>query len=239
MITKNVVMAGQDRLLLFKICSVCEEEKHIRNFNKNSPTSYRSQCKKCYRSLQKEREDNLIQMHLRQGISEEEPHTCAACKQTKTRRDFHMDRSKKSGVCSTCKECAIKRTAEKYRRSKSEPNSKILQDFGITAQQKTDLLQFQGNVCAICGSNIPKTAKKTWSLDHCHATGEIRGVLCSPCNSALGNVSDSKEVLLSMINYLISFPARKFFGEPKIVSKNRKRKKRTETNLIATISSTV
>ena len=48
-----------------------------------------------------------------------------------------------------------------------------------------DLLAQQNGVCAICG-RAPTNHKL--SLDHDHETGQFRGLLCAPCNSALGKV---------------------------------------------------
>lgn len=44
--------------------------------------------------------------------------------------------------------------------------------------------------------------KKTPSIDYCHKTNKIRGLLCSNCNTALGLVKDSKDILGKMIKYL-------------------------------------
>jgi hypothetical protein len=51
--------------------------------------------------------------------------------------------------------------------------------------------------CDCCGKSGRKIV---W--DHDHATGEFRGWICSPCNTALGMVGDSREVLHKMIAYL-------------------------------------
>jgi excisionase family DNA binding protein len=52
-------------------------------------------------------------------------------------------------------------------------------------------------VCAICFSTTRRTG-----LDHCHATGRIRGVLCLNCNSGLGMFGDSIERLKQAVRYL-------------------------------------
>lgn len=61
------------------------------------------------------------------------------------------------------------------------------------------LAQTQGQVCAICGSaelGVTKTGKpRKLALDHCHATGEVRELLCTNCNLMLGNARDSAEIL--------------------------------------------
>jgi hypothetical protein len=40
-------------------------------------------------------------------------------------------------------------------------------------------------------------------VDHDHATGQVRGMLCSNCNQALGNVRDSVQVLERLAGYLV------------------------------------
>lgn len=39
-------------------------------------------------------------------------------------------------------------------------------------------------------------------VDHNHLTGEVRGLLCTKCNVALGLVADNKNHLLALIDYL-------------------------------------
>lgn len=41
-------------------------------------------------------------------------------------------------------------------------------------------------------------------LDHCHTTGRVRGVLCGPCNRALGLIKDRTDILNRMVKYLES-----------------------------------
>ena len=40
------------------------------------------------------------------------------------------------------------------------------------------------------------------SIDHCHETGKIRGILCHLCNNLLGNARDNTTILASAIDYL-------------------------------------
>lgn len=72
---------------------------------------------------------------------------------------------------------------------------------GITHEQRDTLLQKQGGVCAACASTVP-ASKKGWHVDHDHATGQVRGVLCANCNTALGHAQDSVERLEKLITYL-------------------------------------
>ena len=52
--------------------------------------------------------------------------------------------------------------------------------------------------CAICNGE----SRRKLVLDHCHATGKLRGFLCSPCNTGLGMFKDKPEVLLAAAEYL-------------------------------------
>lgn len=61
------------------------------------------------------------------------------------------------------------------------------------------MLTSQGGTCAICHGTA--TVGRL-AVDHCHLTGKVRGLLCTNCNTALGKLKDSKELLLNAINYL-------------------------------------
>ena len=53
-------------------------------------------------------------------------------------------------------------------------------------------------VCEVCG----EPSNKTLHIDHDHATGAVRGVLCEGCNHALGNAKDNPALLRSLADYL-------------------------------------
>jgi hypothetical protein len=79
--------------------------------------------------------------------------------------------------------------------------------YGISADDYWRLNEQQGGVCAICGE--AETAKdhrtgvvRLLSVDHCHSTGRVRGLLCSDCNKALGHLGDSEETLRRAVAYL-------------------------------------
>jgi hypothetical protein len=72
-------------------------------------------------------------------------------------------------------------------------NGRLLRTYGITLQDRDDLLRKQNNKCAICR----KTFTKTPHVDHDHQTGKVRGLLCMPCNLALHPFENP--VLLSAI----------------------------------------
>jgi hypothetical protein len=73
--------------------------------------------------------------------------------------------------------------------------------YGLTPEAFRARLAAQGFACAICLSTDPRS-KFGWHVDHCHATGRVRDILCNHCNVALGRVNDSTDVLCRMIAYL-------------------------------------
>jgi hypothetical protein len=81
-----------------------------------------------------------------------------------------------------------------------------LKKFGLTVEQYETMLAAQGYRCAICRTDDPGVGKEkrrgSWNVDHDHATGEMRGLLCRGCNIALGAVKDNPVTLAAMIAYL-------------------------------------
>jgi hypothetical protein len=78
--------------------------------------------------------------------------------------------------------------------------------FGLEPKQVDDLIKQQGGVCAICGNAETLIGNggeiRELCVDHCHATGVIRGVLCSACNGLLGYCRDNVNTLQAAITYL-------------------------------------
>jgi hypothetical protein len=93
------------------------------------------------------------------------------------------------------------RAANPERNREANRAQKIGAKYGITVEQRDALLVSQGGVCAICrGDN--SYCKHNWSIDHCHETGKVRGILCGRCNTGLGQFKDSVETLLAAARYL-------------------------------------
>jgi hypothetical protein len=70
----------------------------------------------------------------------------------------------------------------------------------------------QGSKCAICGGVEIKHVYG-WPTDHCHSTGDIRGILCTSCNSGLGLFKDDIKRLQAAIAYLKNPPAKGLYAD--------------------------
>lgn len=73
--------------------------------------------------------------------------------------------------------------------------------YGVTSAERDALLDQQGGVCAICGAGLCPE-RGVLAVDHDHDTGEVRGILCQPCNRGLGDFRDSPALLLAAAEYL-------------------------------------
>lgn len=79
--------------------------------------------------------------------------------------------------------------------------------YGITLAEYEEMLAAQGGGCAICGGQETAAHKTTQlkrrlAVDHCHVTKKVRGILCTSCNTVLGNAKDDIDILLKAVEYL-------------------------------------
>lgn len=145
--------------------------------------------------------------------------TCSRCKECLPIASFSRNATRKDGLQSQCKSCSKKsnrewydRHADKQRARSAEIRSRpgfsaqthasyIRRTYGIDAEEYGRLLASQGGGCAICLAPACTTGRRL-SVDHCHTTGAVRGLLCQPCNSGLGQYRDSPALLREAALYL-------------------------------------
>lgn len=76
--------------------------------------------------------------------------------------------------------------------------------YGLTQEAYEALLQSQDYRCSIC--RLPPRGNglndKILQVDHDHADGRVRGLLCGPCNRGLGCFRDSVEHMTKAIDYI-------------------------------------
>lgn len=86
-----------------------------------------------------------------------------------------------------------------------ERKVKLRSLYGISPEEYADHLIVQKGVCAICfqpETEIIRGKIRLLAVDHDHATGKVRGLLCQDCNLGLGRFNDDPELLGSAISYL-------------------------------------
>lgn len=78
------------------------------------------------------------------------------------------------------------------------------QHYGLRDAEFKRLLEAQSNSCAVCEFVFTTEGSKeeAANVDHCHTTGEVRGLLCAKCNKAIGLFKDSPVLLERAAEYL-------------------------------------
>lgn len=79
----------------------------------------------------------------------------------------------------------------------------IKRKYGLSIDQYNDMICAQDGKCVICGYLFGQR-KGDISVDHCHSTNKVRGLLCDLCNRGLGYFKDDVQALSNAINYLKS-----------------------------------
>lgn len=137
---------------------------------------------------------------------------CKSCNIDKDSSQFRKYRR-------SCKECNNKWAVEYHKKNKQkcyesnrrwrernrdwQKNRDLKLKFGIDLSQYTEMLQKQDGVCAICHQEDPSFQL---SVDHCHTTGKIRGLVCGNCNNkVLWTVENRRELIDRAIQYLEAF----------------------------------
>lgn len=143
--------------------------------------------------------------------------TCTSCKTVKLLSDFGTDRGTVDGLTCRCRAC-LNTTAKAYRKRHPRKDKRhtpeyhrkwhLESKYGKGAVEKRDaLLAAQGGTCAIC------RCRPDYRLyvDHDHTKehpdgtvpwSAVRGLLCHPCNTALGMLKDSTTLLRLAAEYL-------------------------------------
>jgi hypothetical protein len=145
--------------------------------------------------------------------------TCACCKEFLAEENFSTDQSRKDGLFKYCKKCNseqykknrdAKCEYQKEYRSKNKARYKawsrkthLKKKYNLTEDQYNNMLAQQTNSCAICKGLF--TSILVPQIDHCHTTGRVRGLLCRPCNTAIGMLKDDVTILQNAQNYLTSY----------------------------------
>ena len=99
-------------------------------------------------------------------------------------------------LCDSCERDRYKHTSKRTRKRNFSRHK-----LGLTSSAYLRMLRKQKFRCSTCSEHID-TLGKNLSVDHCHTTGKVRGLLCSHCNWALGHVKDNVKILARLIEYL-------------------------------------
>jgi len=153
---------------------------------------------------------------------------CGTCKLMKPFDDFYRQGSRYRSACKSCYAAHNRRQNEKHNekrrqydaargpgwersgRAQYEPSEEekffayALRTYGLSRERYEAMHAEQEGRCAICRGECNRSNSERLCVDHDHATGQVRGLLCFKCNVGLGRFNDDPALLLGAINYLRS-----------------------------------
>ena len=149
---------------------------------------------------------------------------CTGCDQDLPLDAYYKEKTGTLGRRAECKKCWSARTKNGYLANKAHVDAKnqawrianperqaaiyrrsrLRSKFGISIEHYEAMLREQGGCCAACGrSDNGDRRFESFAVDHDHETGKVRGLLCSPCNLALGHAGDDPDRLLALAAYVL------------------------------------
>lgn len=142
--------------------------------------------------------------------------TCDCGTATRLRSDHVLSGRTKSCGCielDIMKEAQARREASKKPRRVPKPQrprngfmsdeehaAHVQRHYGLSPAGYQTLVAAQNGLCAVCGGG-PNGARRL-VVDHDHASGRVRGLLCNLCNRGLGNFRDDLVRVLKAAKYL-------------------------------------
>jgi hypothetical protein len=160
----------------------------------------------------------LTRLHLRTTATPivDGEKVCKGCHLSKPVGEFGSHPSTADRLMPKCRGCETDRVAE-YRKRKMNEDAKgyrlsrkivnWLHRFGISHADYQALLDKQEGRCAICRTTDPGCGWEYFPVDHNHETGEVRGLLCNDCNTAIGRMKDDPNRVHRAWLYLLGIPA--------------------------------
>lgn len=133
---------------------------------------------------------------------------CTMCHILKDISNYTSSPSTKDRMRNWCKQCFREYDIERrkvltpeYKRGRSLvrywPNLSPIDAYF----KYEELLKSQNDACLIC-KRVESVKIKSLTVDHCHETGKVRGILCDICNLGLGNFKDNVELMERAIKYI-------------------------------------
>lgn len=211
---------------LVKRCTSCKATMPIEAFNPSAAnTTWAARCKTCSlahsRACNARNHDRILARRREKaalhraavGPKRNGPHPadpsapkhCSVCDCEKPADDFYRSANRRTSYCKACirKAATAWRTANPERQKASVKKWQVKQRYGLTMEQYEAMKSSQGGVCALC-KQTPKPDRlgRGLVIDHDHATGLARALLCFPCNTGLGHFKDDPTRLRAAVEYI-------------------------------------
>lgn len=181
---RYVTNQGQDSIRLDSRCKQCRDAARLRKTDKKWP------------ELRKE--PPLLAPGKR---------ICFTCEEVKDESEFHRHSTGKNQLRPSCKICHIASVGSWVERNRDKARasvraSTLRRRYGLSVAQFESMVLEQDGKCAIC-----RTDAKL-NVDHCHMSGAVRKLLCTPCNTVLGFIKEDRNIALAIVDYIDKYKVR-------------------------------
>ena len=126
--------------------------------------------------------------------------TCSKCLIPKDTGQFYFNKTR-NNVCISC----YRIRARAYDKAYPEKNveRRLLYNYNLSITRRQELYDLQGGLCPICKRALDSNFGRRVNVDHNHVTNDVRGLLCTRCNTGLGKFEDDPVLLERARNYLL------------------------------------
>lgn len=179
-----------------KACTKCGTVKPLTDFYRVKTTGYyNSECKECHKADCRER-------------------NAAWSRNNPEKRRLHQQKQRMLIKADPERHEKYKAMKNKWNRSDKYYDMYYKKRFGITFAEVNSMLAIQNGRCSniACGCEIaihPKDNQKKAVVDHCHATGRVRSMMCVKCNTLLGHVENTQSVIFGLLDYLNKYNSKR------------------------------
>lgn len=197
-----------------KTCTRCRTNKNLSDFHKKakSPDGHQPYCKTCLNEYMRDRyaaKSVAVKrsLHPYKENWADGGRRCTRCQEWKTWDCFGRSKNGYNGHLARCKFCVNQRQRSGYakapdvrriaqRDGSAMRGDKLMARYGIDRAEYERMARAQRGQCAICESDAKRLV-----VDHCHATGNVRALLCDRCNRALHSIEE-EGLLPKLIRYV-------------------------------------
>jgi hypothetical protein len=133
--------------------------------------------------------------------------TCRLCGVEKPEEAYQLrkDSGRRRTECQTCRgkqsldryHAALENRIPHYRAARK---SALMKRYGMRLEDFEKLHAARHGLCDICSR--PNIAGRVLVVDHCHTTGKARGLICHPCNHALGSLQEDPAIIRRLLSYV-------------------------------------
>lgn len=205
-----------------RACKGCGEMKSMEEFPWKQD-SRSNRCRPCYLALMREKKAQRQALRraglfppVKERAAKSFPRTCIRCAISKDASGF---RSGANGrTIGTCRQCLVQLRRERYNWHKENSTGVLarythearLRAYGLTQGSYHQMVEEQGGRCFLCRA-VPsgRGPNAVLHIDHCHDSGQVRGLLCHGCNAAIGHFRDDPLIMEKAAAYVKSWARKK------------------------------